>query len=382
MHLPEGPDRFRIVDTTLRDGEQAPGVAFTALEKQRIAVALADAGVDEIEAGIPAMGADEQASLSSLASLGLPCRTTAWCRARTDDLELAKACGVNAVHFSLPVSSIQLHTIGKDRNWVRDTLCKLASYAREHFVFVSVGLQDASRTEPSFLDELAGLCVHLSIGRLRLADTVGIWSPGAVGDCFKRLRGQTSCPLGFHGHNDLGMATANTLAAIEAGASYVDVTVNGLGERAGNAPLEEVVMASEVALGKVSGVHSAKLIILSELVASVSGRPVHSTKPVVGAGVFVHESGIHCHGMLRSQDAYEPFEPARVGRANRTYAIGKHSGRANLAYVLGLDTVPQEQLAPLLDQVRRRAQALRRTLTVDELRETWEDIERRQGIAS
>lgn len=375
------PPPVEIVDTTLRDGEQAPGVAFSKKDKARIARALAEVGVHEIEAGIPAMGGAERASLRNLVARKLPCRITAWCRARRDDIEAASECGLSAVHFSLPVSDLHLETLGKNRDWVRERVRELASYAQDHFAYVSVGAQDASRADLDFLEEMAALCGDLGVHRFRLADTVGVWHPSAVRQVFARLRCATSCALGFHAHNDLGLATANTLAAIEGGAASVDVTVNGLGERAGNAPLEEVVMACGVAAGRDLGLDTTGLTRLSRMVENLSRRPVHGSKPIVGSFAFTHESGIHCQALLRRHETYEPFAPERVGRPTREYVAGKHSGRAILKHMVGAEVDDSDGLTALLCRVRRRAGRLKRGLTQSELLREWSMVSGRSGRA-
>ena len=221
-----------LTDTTLRDGEQAPGVVFTRGQKLALAEALAEAGIPEIEVGTPAMGEDECRTIREAAGLGLPCSLTAWCRAREDDIEAAARCGVEAVHLSLPASPLLCRALEKSMGWVLDRVAALVPFARDQFGFVSVGAQDASRADPGFLTELALAVRDAGGDRLRLADTVGVWNPLQAGDAFVRLGGAVpGLWLAFHGHNDLGMATANSVAALDAGARSVDVTVNGLGER-------------------------------------------------------------------------------------------------------------------------------------------------------
>ncbi len=359
-----------IDDTTLRDGEQTAGVVFSLREKLAIARLLDAVGVQEIECGIPAMGKEERDSIRALVELGLSARLLTWNRALIPEIEASISCGVSAVDISLSVSDQMIaRKLKKDRGAVKEQLKVALGFAKERNLYVSVGGEDASRADTGFLVELLQVIRELGGDRFRFCDTLGIMDPFSMYDKVAWLRAAVpEVAIEVHTHNDLGMATANAIAGIRAGARFVNTTVNGLGERAGNAALEEVVMGLKHACGIETGVETHRFRELSLMVARASRRELPSWKAVVGSRVFAHESGLHADGVLKDPHNYEGFDPAEVG-LSRQIVVGKHSGASGIVErYRGLGIVlSRDDATLLLPAVRHAALRHKRDLADHEL---------------
>lgn len=363
-----------IDDTTLRDGEQTAGVVFSLREKIAIARMLDAIGVQEIECGIPAMGEEERATIRALVELGLHARLLTWNRALIPEIEASIACGITAVDISLSVSDQMIaKKLGKDRQAVKEQLKTALGFAKQHGLYVSVGGEDASRAEIGFLVELLQITRELGGDRFRFCDTLGIMDPFNMYDKVAWLRARVpEVAIEVHTHNDLGMATANAIAGIRAGARFVNTTVNGLGERAGNAALEEVVMGLKHACGIDAGIETHRFRELSLMVAKASRRMLPVWKAVVGERVFAHESGLHADGVLKDPHNYEGFDPAEVGLA-RQIVVGKHSGASGLIEryrTLGI-VLSRDDATLLLPVIRHEALRHKRDLKDRELMQIY-----------
>jgi len=359
----------RIDDTTLRDGEQTAGVVFANKEKVRIARLLDEIGVHQLEVGIPAMGGDERDVIEEIAHLGLNASVLAWNRANIPDIQTSVACGVDAVAISLATSDIHIETkLKKDRAWVISSIREAVAYAKSEGMYVSVNAEDASRTELSFLIEYAQAARAEGADRLRFCDTIGVMEPFRTYNVVKALRDLTGIEIEMHTHNDFGMAVANAIAGIHAGATWVNTTVAGLGERAGNAALEEVVMALKYIEDVQIGVDTTRFREIAEYVMKAAGRKIPIWKSVIGSNMFAHESGIHADGVIKNPKTYEVFSPDEVG-LERQIVIGKHSGSKALELKFneyGIELSKQEA-ADLLPRVRQMAVELKRALFDKEL---------------
>lgn len=346
------PKTIRYLDTTLRDGEQTPGVSLTPEQKLEIATALSAIGVDVIEVGSAAASEGEREALRLISDAGLDAECCTYVRALRTDIDYAADSGADSVHLVVPVSDLHIEKkLGKTREAVRKMALDGVEYAKERGLVVELSGEDSSRADQDFLHSIFSEGVEHGADRLCFCDTVGLLTPERTAEIIPPL---CIAPLSIHCHNDLGLALANTLAALRSGATCTHVTVNGLGERAGNTPFEEAVMALEVLYGYDTGINTEKLYPLSMLVSRLTGISLSTSKPIVGTMAFTHESGIHAHGLFKDTTTYEPLPPEKVGRTRRI-VIGKHSGSASVKVALHeLGYQPTEkQLEEILKRIKR-----------------------------
>jgi len=364
---------IKINDTTLRDGEQAAFVSFTTSEKIKLAQLLYEVGADELEVGIPAMGEKEKDDLKEILALQLPLQIMSWNRATKKDLEASLECGIKAVDLSIPVSKTLIDIkFKKDTNKLFKNLEETICLAKREGLFVCIGGEDASRSELSFLAEIMEFGKSLGADRFRYCDTVGILTPYKTYENISYLSSLGILPIEMHTHNDFGMATANAIAGIEAGATSINTTVIGLGERAGNASFEQVLMSLTHQFGEERVIKSDKLQELVQKVSLFANKPIGDNRPIVGKHIFAHESGIHVDGMIKNKNAYEAFTPEEVGLC-REFPIGKHSGGASLSYHLKhIGIVPNiQKVNNILPKVREIVTKRKKVLSEIELKELY-----------
>lgn len=378
--------RIKFCDTTLRDGEQAAGVVFSPDEKREIARQLAMAGVEQAEIGIPAMGEEEREVIRSIVEMGLPMKLSTWNRALKEDIDASLRTGVDWVHLTIPTSDLQMKAkLHMNRQEIVGLIRRAVAYAQRFGLEVSVGFEDASRAYTPFLMELVLMLYSDGIRRFRYADTVSMLQPVTIRERIRSLLSE--CPedveLEVHCHNDFGLATANTLAALEAGAVWASTTVTGIGERAGNAAMEEVALAWHHLYGGRTGLDTIRLKGLAETVSMASGRPLPPSKPIVGTMVFTHESGIHVDGMLKNRETYQSFDPVEVGAEHR-YVVGKHSGWKTVAHILREHGFrPEHEMsAEIMRGVRMEADRSKRLLEPEELVRMLLDLRRGEGVGA
>ncbi len=343
---------IKVFDTTLRDGEQTPGVSLAPDQKLQIAKQLDVLGVDIIEAGTAIISEGEQRGIKAIANEGLNADICSFARLLKGDIDAAIKCNVDVVNLVAPVSDAHIKKkLKMDRGALIKKTIEMAEYVKAHGLTVEISSEDASRADLAFLKTFFSE-LSTVVDRLCFCDTVGVLYPERTKEILQVLCA-VDTPVSIHCHNDFGLATANTIAAVEAGAECVHVTVNGLGERAGNASLEEVVAALELLYGMKTKIVKEKLYETSRLVRNLTKMPLAPNKPLMGDNAFTHESGMHVHGTMADTSLYEPIKPAIIGRTRR-FALGKHTGKASVKRVLeemGI-TADDEQMQKMLTKVK------------------------------
>nr|WP_229768298.1 isopropylmalate synthase [Sulfodiicoccus acidiphilus] len=351
--------RIRIFDTTLRDGEQAPNIDLTVDQKLKVAVRLRDLGVDVIEAGFPSSSTAEFEATKKINNLvGKDVEVTGLSRMVKEDIDRTLESGVESIHLFIATSDIHLkYKLKMTREQVEDRIYTMIKYAKDRGVTVEFSPEDATRTDREFLLHAVRTAISAGADRINIPDTVGVMDPfrmrELISDVVAVSKGRI---VSVHCHNDFGLATANSVAGVVAGASQVHVTVNGIGERAGNASLEEVVMALKKLGGFEVNVKTWMLYDTSRMLSEMTGMPVPFFKPIVGDNAFGHEAGIHVHGVLENPETYEPMTPEEVGNFRRI-ALGKHSGIHGLKTMLreGGIELPDDKVRIVLERVKEMA---------------------------
>ncbi|MHC1596827.1 MAG: homocitrate synthase family protein [Methermicoccaceae archaeon] len=370
---------IELCDVTLRDGEQSPGVVFSKEEKLEIAGMLDELGVEIIEAGFPVVSANERQCVRAVAHGGLDARVCAIARAKQEDVDAALDCDVSMVSVFAAYSDLHLtYKYRKSLDEVVEGALDTALYAKEHGLEVRFAAEDATRTPVPRLIELFGKAEELGVDYLSVADTVGILNPFTTSKLVAELREALHTPLCLHCHDDLGLSTANTLVGAVGGVKQLHATVNGIGERAGNTPLEELLTALRVHFG-IDRYDLSMLTPLSKTVEKASGMPVCKNKAIVGENAFAHESGIHVAAILQHPRTYEVVAPRLVG-AVRRLVVGKHTGKKALAHIIkemgySLD---DEALCLVLGRIKQ-CDELKKGISCDTLRRFIEESERERG---
>jgi 2-isopropylmalate synthase len=353
------PERVKILDTTLRDGEQTPNVALSSEDKVKIAQALDELGVDIIEGGFPINSEGEADAVTRIAGAGLKAEICALCRASPADIDAALACDVDSIHIFLATSKTHLEKKLKiTQDEARDKAVAAVQYAKDHGLIVEFSCEDGTRTELKFLDVVHKAIQEVGVDRIDIADTVGVMTPTAMTHFVSEIKKSVKVPLAVHCHDDFGMSVANSLAGILGGAEEVHCTINGLGERAGNAALEEVVMGLQAFYNVRTNINTRKMAFVSRLVSQLTGVAVQPNKAIVGENAFSHEAGIHVHGVMTESSTYEPMRPEIVGK-ERKFVIGKHSGAHSVdnklrEYGLELD---KDQMKEVVTRVKKWAES-------------------------
>ncbi|MEM4293194.1 MAG: homoaconitate hydratase [Thermoplasmata archaeon] len=342
-----------VYDTTLRDGEQMPGIAFTKEQKLEIAHALADAGIKEIEAGYPAVSEEERAAIKEIKAT-TNARILGLSRCKPEDIEACAECNIDLVLLFIATSPLHRHwKLKMEKEEIVRKVEESIEFAKTLGLNVCFSTEDTTRTELDFLHEVYGVAVSLGVERIGITDTLGCGAPEAISFLVRELKARYSVPISLHLHNDFGLACANAIAGLDAGADAFAVTVMGIGERAGNLALEQFVMAAKFLRGVETGIEPARLQKVAEIVSRHARHQIPKNQPWIGENIFSHASGIHAAAVLENPFTYEPVAPSVLGRERRIL-LGKHSGRGVLRAKLlsfGIE-ISDKELESILREVK------------------------------
>ena len=349
------PKTVRILDTTLRDGEQTPGVAITVDEKIRIAKKLDKLGVDTMEVGFPASSPGEMRAAREILKLGLNSQICGLARVLRSDLDAAIDSGVDYIHTFIGTSPLHReYKLKMSQEEILNKSVDSIEYIKDHGITAEFSAEDATRTEFNYLKEIYNAVEEAGVDYINVPDTVGVMVPASMRWIISEIKKNIKVPISVHCHDDFGMAVANSLSAVEAGASQVHVTINGLGERAGNTSLEEVVMALTSQYHIQTNINTKLLVDTSEFVSRITGIKMPPNKAIVGENAFAHEAGIHVHGVLQKAETYEPITPEMVGHTRRI-VLGKHTGANAIKSKLeeyGIE-LNEDQFCKVFDQIKK-----------------------------
>ena len=352
---PRLPDKITVYDSTLRDGEQMPGVRFSLEQKTAIARKLDEVGVHQVEAGFPAVSDSERESVKAVAGLGLDAEILCLARTKEEDIDVAMACDVDMVLLFIATSELHMrYKLKMTWEQVLERAVLATEYCRDHGMKISMSTEDSTRSDAGRILELYKACEEAGACRIGVTDTLGCASPEAISNLIGEVRRGTKTPISAHLHNDFGLAVTNAIAALSSGAEAVATTVGGIGERAGNVSLEQLVMVLKNLYGRDIGIATEGLTALGEIVFRSAGVQMPVTQPWIGSNAFSHESGIHVAAVLNCPMTYECVPPEQVGNRRRL-VLGKHSGTAIVSSRLMERGVvaSQEEICGIVREIKR-----------------------------
>jgi len=367
---------IKIFDTTLRDGEQMPGVVFTPEQKIELAERFSDFGIDIIDL-MPIVSKQEKETVKTIANLGLESEISATCRLKKTDIDVALDCDVKRITLFTPLSDLHLEyklRISREDNIQRSF--SMIDYAKEHGLTVDFAGEDSTRADKNYLIEFINQ-ISDKIEIFFIADTLGCLTPPQAYELIRDVRKNCGCLIGLHVHNDFAQSTANTLEGLRAGADIFSGTFTGIGERAGNAPLEEVCVGLKFLYGINLGVKFEKITEICRLVERYSEVCLQYHKPLIGKNAFTHESGIHADGVIKHPRTYENFDPEFIGQKRR-FIFGKHTGRGILRYVIG--KVREDELVEVLDEIKSVSESRGMSLSEEKVIDIFENYQKTNGL--